>query len=176
MQANQPNVQFYLERAAGRKAYWYTDGYNQFKGWTLKEKSKDLAAVWTPLGLLRPTRWQFGLMNAGIVTQGDLRVMMERDLSKHTKDHVNNVADDFLGFADHEVVDGECIIDWDGLADSFIEFIKMCDDNNMSIKGSETCFGFPSAEFFGYILDEDGRRGADHNLMPIERMTRPNDK
>ena len=46
MQANQPNnVQFYLERVAGRRVYWYTDRYNQFKGWQLKEKSRDLAAV-----------------------------------------------------------------------------------------------------------------------------------
>ena len=105
---------------------------------------------------LRPKRWQFGLMNVGIVKQGDLRVMMERDLSQYAKEHVNNIADDFLGFADHSTVDGEDIIDWDGLADSFIGFLEMADKNNMPIKASKTCFGFPKAEFFGYILDENG--------------------
>ena len=95
LQSNTPNVSYYLERASGKKAYWYSDGFQQFKGWKLKEKSRDIAAVWSPLRLLRPTRWQFDLMNAGIVTQGDLRVMTERDLSQYAKEHVNNIADDF---------------------------------------------------------------------------------
>lgn len=115
-------------------------------------------------------------MNAGIITQGDLQIMMKRYLSSYAKDHVNNVSDNFLGFADHETFDGDSIIVWNGLTNSFIEFLKMCDDNDMSIKGSKIWFGFLSAEFFGYMMNENERRGADHNLMPIERMTQPNDE
>ena len=41
-------------------AYWYTDGDRQYWGWELEVKSRNIAALWTPLGLLRPTRLQFG--------------------------------------------------------------------------------------------------------------------
>ena len=70
LQANAPNVPFQIERASGRHAYWYTDGFKQYNGWLVEEKTQEIMAVWTPRGLLAPTRMQFGAMNAGVVAQG----------------------------------------------------------------------------------------------------------
>ena len=82
---------------------------------------------------MRPTRLQFGETNAGIVTQGAVRIMMERDLPEISRAHIVNGADDFTGFADHTDIDGVVTIDWWGLAKSFIDMVKMADKNNMSL-------------------------------------------
>ena len=77
LQANAPNVPYQLELAAGKRRYWYTDQDRQYNQWGLAEESRNLCAIWTPLGLLRPTRLQFGLKNAGVITQGAVRVARE---------------------------------------------------------------------------------------------------
>ena len=45
----------------------------------------------------------------------------------------------------------------------------MAHDNNMSLKASKTCFGAESAEFWGYTLNEQGSKQAEHNMAPIMR-------
>ena len=166
LQPNAPSARAALDRAKGHMAYWYTDGDRQYNGWRLDEKSRDIAALWTPLGLLRPTRLQFGLMNAGIVTQGRLRGMRQQKLSIYTREHSENIADDFTGWTDHRFDKGKPIVDWDGLATGFIEHLAMAHAENMSFKAKKTVFGAPSAEFWGHTLDVDGSRQADHNMAP----------
>lgn len=56
---------------------------------------------------MRPTRMQFGWLNAGIITRGDIRRMMDQDLSAHAKAHSMQTADDFSGFSEDTVVDRE---------------------------------------------------------------------
>ena len=56
LQPNAPSARAALDRAKGHMAYWYTDGDRQYWGWELEERSRNIAALWTPLGLLRPTR------------------------------------------------------------------------------------------------------------------------
>mgnify|MGYP006864120635 CR=1 FL=1 len=63
-------------------------------------------------------------MNAGIITQGRLRVMRHQCLSPYTRDHSENIADDFTGYTDHSFVDGKPVIDWKGLAQSFTEHLS----------------------------------------------------
>ena len=161
-----------IRRAAGHHRYWYTGGDQQYQGWALAEKSRDVLSVWTPLGLIRPTRLQFGETNAGVVTQGAVKVMIESDLDPYARCHITNGADDFTGFADHKIVDGKVEVDWWGLAKSFIAMVKMADRNNMSLKASKTCFGQPEADFWGHTLSKDGHRSALHNLAPIKRWLR----
>ena len=69
LQANAPNTRYLLEKAAGHHAYWYTDMWRQYNQWELHDDSRNVCAIWTPLGLLRPARGQFGLKNMGIVAQ-----------------------------------------------------------------------------------------------------------
>jgi hypothetical protein len=73
----------------------------------------------------------------GIIAQGDVRVAREMHLSAYTKDHSINVADDFNGFCDSETIDGNIYDDWEGLADSFIDTLKMCEAMNWSMKASK---------------------------------------
>ena len=176
LQSNAPNVPHAVEKASGKPAFWYTDGDNQYNGWAIEEGSRDIAAIWTPIGLIAPTVLQFGLKNAGIVTQGCVRKMREDNLSPYARDHSINYADDFTGFCDMIDNDGAQKIDWRGLAASFIEHLEMADKNNMSFKASKTCFGTNEVEFYGRTINAEGVRYADHNLAPIERMVAPTDQ
>lgn len=135
-----------------------------------------ILAIWTPIGLLRPTRMQYGWLNAGIIAQGAVRVMIENDLTVHAKEHSLQAADDFSGFSEDSDIDGTMQPDWDKLADDFIEHLDMALKNNMSLKAGKTVFGSDQCMFFGYILDKDGQRAAEHNLSPIEKMVAPRDK
>ena len=174
--ANQPTIPYQIERGRGHLRYWSADGRQQYKGWQLTRRSQEILAIWTPIGLMWPTRMQYGWLNAGIITQGDIRIMMENDLTQHAKDHSLQAADDFSGFSEDETIDGERVPDWDKLADDFIEMLELALKNNMSLKASKTSFGEKEAMFFGHILDKDGSHAAEHNMTPIEKMVAPEDK
>ena len=174
--ANQPTIPYQLERGSGRMRYWSTDGRKQYNGWVLTEKASKMLAVWTPRGLLRPTRLQFGWLNAGIICQGDVNVMREKELSQHAIEHSLQAADDFSGFSEDYDIDGQKVPNWDKLADDFIEMLELADRNNMSLKASKTVFGATECMFFGHILDKDGKRAAEHNLCPISKMVAPENK
>ena len=175
LQANAPDVPYQIQKAAGNAAYWYTDGDAQYNGWTIEPECQDLAAIWTPIGLIKPVRMQFGLTNAGIIAQGGVRKMRERDLSNYTKDHSMNYADDFTGYCGF-VDDGKTQVpDWKGLLQSFKEHLEMADKNNMSFKATKTCFGTKTVEFYGRTISCDGVCHAPHNLEPLKTMTAPQD-
>jgi hypothetical protein len=89
-----------IRHAAGHQRYWYTDGDQQYQGWALHKSTRDVLSIWTPIGLLRPTRLQFGETNAGAVTQGAVNVMLERDIDSVHRKQIVNGADDFTGFCD----------------------------------------------------------------------------
>ena len=89
----------------------------------MDEASRDIFAVWTPRGLLRPTRLQFCWLNAGIICQGDINVMRENELSRHALDHSLQAADDFAGYSEDHDVDGTLQPDWEKMADDFIELL-----------------------------------------------------
>jgi hypothetical protein len=136
-----------LEKAAGKHACWYTDIDKQYNQRVSDPESRNMSAIWAPIGLLCPTRGQFGLMNMGIVAQGSVRMNRAKHLSPYTKDHSINAADDFTGFADHSTVDGITVVDWEGLADSFTDHLHIADKCNYSLRGKKTFFGYPEAEF-----------------------------
>ena len=171
MQPNAPLAAPLIEKAAGHPMYWYTDGDQQYQGLGLHENSRNMLSVWTPLGLIRPTRAQFGETNIGIVVQGALRVWREEDLDKYTRYHSVNIADDFTGWCDGT----EDSPDWNGLLDSFIAHVKMCAKRNCSLKASKTSFGIRKATFFGAELSSKGYKMALHNLDPIRQLVRPED-
>ena len=177
LQPNGPDAMSQVRHASGHHAYWYTDGDQQYQGWAIDDvESRNALAIWTPIGLIRPTRLQFGETNAGVVTQGAVTIMLDQDIDPVHRNHIINGADDFTGFADHVTKDdGEIEIDYWGLAKSFIAMVEMADKNNMSLKASKTFFGAPDADFWGHTMDKSGHRAAIHNLDPISKMVAPND-
>jgi hypothetical protein len=79
-----------IEKTTGHPMYWYKDGDQQYQGLGLHKNSRNMLSVWTPLGLIRPTRARFSETNIGIVVQGAL-LWREEDLDEYTKDHSVNI-------------------------------------------------------------------------------------
>jgi hypothetical protein len=151
-----------LEQAAGYKTYFEADSvacYNSFR--LAPGLSREALAVWTPIGLLQPTVFPFGQKNSGTEAQGPylLAAMKLRQGS--------NYVDDWLGFAD----------DFDELLTSFESFLAVCLEFNITLNTSKTRFGFPQAQFFGFIVDQFGTRLADKHLcpLPLRSMVPPED-
>ena len=132
--------------------------------------------MWTPLGLIRPTRGAFGLKNMGIWVQGHVTKAMNEELTPQTRSRMANIADDFTGWAHHETIAGEDVIDWSGMADDYIDFLAMCDRMNWPLRPEKTFFGARECEYFGYVANEKGIRLDEHNLKPIQDMVPPRDR
>ena len=75
-----------------------------------------------------------------MVTQTAVTIMTQCDLDEHSRSRIANGADDFTGFADHKMVGGEAMVDWWGLAKSFVAMVEMANTNNVSLKVSKTFF------------------------------------
>lgn len=95
---------------------------------------------------------------------------MQRELSAEVASTVLQAADDFAGYTGTNEA-GET--NWKQLYTSFVAVLEMMDENNMSLKPSKTVFGAKEMEFFGYVLNEQGNKQAEHNLAPIQRITAP---
>ena len=80
--------------------------------------------------MICPTGGQFDLMNMEIVAHGSVRMNRAKHLTPYTKNHSINAADDSTGFADHSTVDVITDIDWEGLANLFIDHLNMADKCN----------------------------------------------
>ena len=80
--------------------------------------------TWTSIELCVPPVSSL-VKSAGIVMQGDVRAMLERDLDPYFRDHIVHGTDDFTGFCRHTVDESsdEVSVDWMGLARSFIAMI-----------------------------------------------------
>lgn len=109
--SNNPDAMSQIRNATSKHAYLYTDRNQQHQGWFLEEGFHDTLVVWTPLDLIRWTYLQFGEWNVSVVTQGDIPVMLDRDLSPQHRVHNINVADDFTGFANHLELGGTVEVD-----------------------------------------------------------------
>ena len=69
LQPCDPDAMSQVRHALGHHVYWYTNGNQQYQGWTIDNvNSRNALAIWTPIGLIRLTRLQVGETNAGIVT------------------------------------------------------------------------------------------------------------
>ena len=112
----------------------------------------------------------------GIWVQGHVTKAMNEELKPQTRSRMVNIADDFTGWAHHETIAGEDMIDWSGMADDYIDFIAMCDRMNWPLRPEKTFFGAHECEYFGYIANEKGIRLAKHNLKPIMDMVPPRDR
>ena len=157
---NLPTGLHQLEQAAGHKMYFEADSvacYNSFR--LAAGVSREALAVWTPIGLMQPTVLPFGQKNSGTEAQGPY-LLAAKKLRQ-----VSNYVDDWLGYSD----------DFTELLQNFEAFLAVCLEFNITLNTSKTRFGFPHAQFFGFVVDESGTRLADKHLCPIRNMVPPED-
>jgi hypothetical protein len=132
-------------------SFFGTDVYNAYRQIELDEESKDLTAVWTPLGPIRSERLVFGLMNAGTVLGRYLSAVFA-GLSSAARRRWLNYADDFLsGQTSHTLMFG-----W------LREFLPLCIVNKVALKAPKTRAGYPTAKFVGHLLGHGKEVPAAH--------------
>jgi len=64
-----PRVEDEIRRFADVVAFFKTDAISAYNQILLARESRPILAVWTPIGLIQPTRLPFGVINAGTVLQ-----------------------------------------------------------------------------------------------------------
>ena len=164
-----------MRRAAGFKYYFSGDGLKQFWSIVLHETSRDVTAVWTPLGLMRFTRLIMGTSNASTIAQNHYTDAMNKHLTGElpdgtpTRDRIFNFQDDFL-IAANSIKELNALIS---------EFLRMCHKAGIQMNPAKThvCSGAQGkgVQFYGFNISEEGISPADKNLDPIRKMTAPKD-
>jgi hypothetical protein len=157
---NLPTGTHQLERASGYKFYFESDSvacYNSFR--LAPGRSREALVTWTPGGLVQPTALPFGQKNSGTEAQGPYRVA-SRELS-----NIANYVDDWLGFSDSAL----------GLCKNFVAFLKVCQNNGITLNTNKTRVGYGSANFFGFTVSKEGTRLADKHLDPLRTLVPPSD-
>jgi hypothetical protein len=101
----------------------------------------------------------FGQKNSGTEAQGPY-LLAAKKLRQ-----VSNYVDDWLGYSD----------DFEQLLVNFSSFLAVCLEFNITLNTSKTRFGFPQAQFFGFVVSESGTRLADKHLCPLRNMVPPED-
>jgi hypothetical protein len=143
--------------------YWYTDRFSMYNAYSLEPgPSREILAVHTPLGLLKPTRMVFGEMNAGTVACASTPAII-RTLPDNA--HLRTAS-----YVDHHAQGAHTFAD---LLKGYTDFLALCQQENWTLNATKTKVGFPSRPFFGFIADKTGTRLADKNLDPVKRMVPP---
>ena len=157
---NLPTGTHQVERAAGHAYYFESDSvacYNSFR--LAQGESREALAIWTPIGLVQPTVLPFGQKNSGTEAQGPYRAA-SRSLTD-----IANYVDDWLGFSN-------CLTT---LCDNFEAFLLVCQQHGITLNTGKTRFGYPSANFFGFLVDISGTCLSPKHLDPIRKLVAPVD-
>lgn len=162
-----------IDRASGHHYYFSLDEKAQYTGYALDPASQELATLCTPIGMIRPTRLQFGLRNAGAYCQLNTDRFRAEDLSRTAYDHSARYADDTVGWSDITTKDGRPCFDWHKFKEEFLEHYDSAVKRNVSLGPKKMEFGISEVTFYGHILNRQGNIPAEHVLEPIRRMSAP---
>ena len=165
MPPNAPRMEDLVMKFAGAEFFFETDAQSAYFQIPLHEDSRDVAAVWTPLGLLRPTRFAWGLKNAGTVLQKHMDRAFQK-LSDEDREAMANYADDITaGFGTPE-----------RLVEFLDNFLTVCAAAGITLKPSKTLVGFTEADFLGKNITRGTVGIMEQNLRPVAEMKPPADK
>ena len=118
------------------------------------------------------------IRNAGCAQNWQVHVTktMNEDLKPQTRSRMVNIADNFTGRDNHEIIDGEPVINWDGMVGDNIDFLTMCNRMNWILRTEKTFFSARECKYFGHIANNRDIQLAEHNLEPIQDMVPPRDR
>lgn len=163
-----PSIEELASKFAKATHFWEADAIDFYRQYELDEKSRDILAVWTVIGLLRPTRVPFGMINSGTVLTSYVQKML-RELTPEQRELISAYCDDFLG----GVVElrGE-----NGLVASCKRFLLLCHKHGISLKLPKFRFGYTSAKYAGLQVGDGTVRMMDDAMQPVQDMIEPHDK
>ena len=158
-----PNMDDQLRRHRGSKFFLVTDAIQGYHQKELAPESRQKLAIWTPLGLMVPTRLQMGTKNAGSTYQAAITGALST-LPKEVRDRVSNYMDDFL-------ISGRTYKEFLRNVD---KFLQMCRDHGITLNPAKTKAGF-KAKMLGREVDGETIQVHEDNLSALENCQTPKD-
>ena len=161
-----PDAWQQLYKVAKYKYKFSADGLKQYWSIPLDEESREVTAFWTPRGLFKFTRLVMGTKNAATVAQNAYTHALNTFLHEGSQQNIANFADDFIGGDDT----------YEGLIHHFEQFLKMCQDTNITLNPAKVRIGYIREQWYGLMVEEGKISPADRNLDPVKRMVAPKNK
>ena len=141
----------------------WTAAYNSIG---LAENSRNILARHTALGLKRPTRLQFGSLNAGSTFYSAKLSVYGKLLKADTQNHMYTyIDDDRIGKKPGE--------SWNNLLSRYEDLLKCLQTVNGTLSPSKTRLGCATTVFYGREIGNGISRTARKNLAPIANMSKP---
>ena len=159
---NLPNMEDELRKHRGAKYFTLADaaqGYYQLK---LDAESRQRCALWTPLGLMVPTRLWMGPKNAGTIYQTAVTTALGT-MPEATQKKTSNYMDDFL-------VSGT---DFKKYYENTRNFFQMCRERGITLNPAKTKLGYKSAKLLGREVSGDKVYVHGDNLKALRDCRRP---
>ena len=161
---NIPDMEIELRKHRGAKLFTVADAVQGYHQLALDQKSRERCAIWTPLGLMLPTRLWMGIKNAGTIYQeavtGSLDTMPEGP-----RKQTSNYMDDFL-------TSGKSFEEYRANTRAFFE---MCRARGITLNPAKTRLGFERAKLLGREVDGQSIKVHSDNLRALRECRRPED-
>ena len=159
---NLPSQEDVIRKHKGAKFFTQVDaikGYNQLE---IDEDTQQICALWTPLGLMVPTRLTEGTKNAGHYYQGAVTkaclTMKPSTLEKHSN------------YMDDHIVSGKT---FDEYYKSTEDFLDMCVREAITLNPKKCKFGYSKVKILGRELNGDDISIHEDNLLALKQGTAP---
>ena len=155
-----------IYKVAKYKYKFSADGLKQYWSIPLAEKSRNITAFWTPLGLWRFKRLVMGTKNAATIAQNAYTWAMNNLLPAEALEHIAQYADDFMGGADTHA----------SLIALFEQFLEMASQARITINPKKVRIGYTDEQFYGYRINNGRITPADRNIEPVRKMQDPKNR
>ena len=158
-----PNMDDQLRRHKGSRFFLAADAIQGYHQRVLADASRQKLAIWTPLGLMVPTRLQMGTKNAGSSYQAGITAALAT-LPKEVRKRTSNYMDDFL-------ISGRTYKEF---LSNVTAFFRMCQDQGITLNPAKTKAGF-KAKMLGREVDGDTIHVHEDNLSALRNCQTPTD-
>lgn len=158
-----PNMEDQLRRHIGSRYFLTADAIQGYHQRLLEHSSQQKLAIWTPLGLMVPTRLQMGTKNAGSTYQEGITAAINT-LPEKVRKRVSNYMDDFL-------ISGRT---YNEFMTNVRAFFKMCRDHGITLNPAKTKAGF-KAKMLGREVDGKTIIVHEDNLTALRKCQVPTD-
>jgi hypothetical protein len=139
-----------------------SDAHSAYTQVPLDPQSQEICTLWTPIGLIKPTRLPFGLKNSGTVLTGRLDAIFA-SMDPELKALLQIYADDLDAgvFSDEQLVRM-----WE-------EILVICLKNRVTLSPAKTKVGFRTSEFLGYVRGNGMISVTEENIRPVKELLPP---
>lgn len=167
---NLPESDEIRSRFSGRDIYSQFDLTGSFLQLRIHPSSRNILAVWTPKGIIRPVFMPFGPRNSSAIFQQELR----KKLSKHPNypDFIDAFIDDVL--SGHNLKDtGDPLQDYMEHIETVFKFLDICKETGITLRPDKVRLLMKHVDFLGHKLSSEGDEPSGKHLEAIRNLQQP---